>query len=113
MRIFFGSGCRGAEAGWWTAGNLPDPGSQTMQVSIADTNGDGAPDLAYSSDQGIIVTLNGGDGQFSARLGAGLPQDGAYAGCCLHDWDGDGDLDLACTSFQGEGIRFFENRGGE
>ncbi len=80
-----------------------------MQVSVADLNQDDKPDLAFSSQRGIIVVLNRGGGNFSSRLSAGLPEKGSYAGCCLFDWDGDGDLDLACTSFRGEGIRFFEN----
>jgi hypothetical protein len=57
-----------------------------------------------------MVLLNRGSGRFSPRLTAGLPTKGEYSGCCLFDWDGDGDLDLACSSFQGLGIRFFRNQ---
>ena len=80
-----------------------------MQVSIGDINLDGKPDLTFSSESGIHVLLNLGSGDFAPRLKGGLPQKGSYAGCCLFDWDGDGDLDLACSSFQGESLRFFKN----
>jgi hypothetical protein len=110
MRLFFGNGCEGPESTWWTEGRISERGSQTMQVSVADLNQDGKPDLVFSSQRGIIAVLNRGGGSFSSRLSGGLPERGSYAGCCLSDWDGDGDLDLACTSFRGEGIRFFENR---
>ena len=81
-----------------------------MQVSVGDLNRDGKLDLAFSSQRGIIAVVNRGGGDFSSRLSVGLAEKGSYAGCCLFDWDRDGDLDLVCTSFRGEGIHFFENR---
>jgi FG-GAP-like repeat len=115
LRLFLGNGCRGEESTWWKESRLAEHGSQTMQVSVGDLDRDGKPDLAFSSSRGIIAVLNQGQGVFSPRLKAGLPESGNSAGCCLFDWDKDGDLDLACTKFQGEGengggIRFFENR---
>ncbi len=115
LRLFLGNGCRGAESTWWKENRLADHGSQTMQVSVGDLDLDGKPDLAFSSNRGIIAVLNQGKGVFSPRLKVGLPDSGSYAGCCLFDWDGDRDLDLVCTRFQGEGgseggIRFFENQ---
>jgi len=110
MRLFLGNGCKGPESGWWTEGRLPTRGSQTMQVSVGDLNLDGKPDLAFSSQRGIVALLNREGNGPSSQILAGLPERGAYAGCCLFDWDGDGDPDLACTSFQGQGISFYENR---
>ena len=112
VRIFYGNGCSGPESSWWRQTRPAEHGRQTMQISSGDLNGDGRPDLAFSSNRGIIAILNRGGGNFSSRLSAGLPDRGAYAGCHLFDCEGDGDLDLVCTSFQGKGcIRFFENRG--
>jgi hypothetical protein len=109
MRLFLGNGCQGDEAGWFRPLNLSGRTSQTMMVSIGDINRDGQPDLAFSSETGIHVLLNLGSGNFASRLQAGLPQKGKFAGCCLFDWDNDGDLDLACSSFHGETLRFFKN----
>ena len=111
VRIFYGNGCSGPESSWWRETRPAEHGRQTMQISAGDLNGDGRPDLAFSSNRGIIAVLNRGGGSFSSRLRAGLPERGGYAGCHLFDHEGDGDLDLVCTSFQGKGcIRFFENR---
>jgi len=104
-----GNGCQGPKSGWWKQQPLGARAPQTMQVSLGDLNSDGRPDLAYSSARGIVAVLNQGGGAFSDRLSAGLPDTGRYAGCVLVDWEGDGDLDLVCTSFHGEGIKFFEN----
>jgi len=109
LRLFLGNGCRGDESTWWRPLRLSARGSQTMQVSLGDIDRDGKPDLSFSSESGIHILLNLGSGDFAPRLGAGLPQQGSYAGCCLFDWDGDGDLDLACSSFQGGSLRFFKN----
>jgi hypothetical protein len=109
LRIFLGNGCRGPEATWWRPLNPLDRGRNTLQVSVGDLNQDDKLDLAFSSDSGIFILLNRGAAGFSQRTTSGLPTKGEYAGCCLHDWDGDGDLDLACSSFQGENLRFFRN----
>ena len=109
MRLYRGNGCKGAASGWWRPGAVPDRGSQTMQVSARDLNNDGKPDLAFSSAAGIYVLLGRGTEGFSQRLALGLPDRGEFSGCCLFDWDGDGDLDLACSSLQGLGVRFYRN----
>jgi hypothetical protein len=110
MRLFFGNGCQGPESTWWTEGRIAVRASQTMQVSVGDLNRDDKPDLVFSSQRGVAAVLNRGTGAFSPRLSVGLPEKGNYAGCCLFDWDNDRDLDVVCTGFQGEGIRFFENQ---
>lgn len=110
VRLFAGNGCSGAPSTWWREIPLPAKGSQTMQVSSGDLDGDGAPDLAFSSEGGIFVVRNEGGGRFSKRIAAGLPDTGEFSGCALGDWDGDGDLDLACSSLQGLGLRLFANQ---
>lgn len=110
LRIFTGNGCTGPESTWWQAATLPNQWQQAIQVAAADLNRDGRPDLAFAGDAGIWLFLNAGAGRFPERLAAGLPTRGSFSGCCLHDWDGDGDLDLACASFQGRGIYLYKNR---
>ena len=110
LKIYKGNGCKGPEAKWWRELRVSDKGLRTMMVCVGDVDKDGKSDLAFSSSKGIMVLLNRGSWKFSPRLDAGLPMKGSYSGCCLFDWDGDGDLDLACSSFQGLGIRFYENR---
>lgn len=108
LEAFLGNRCQGAESSWWRRMRMPNS-SQTMQVCVGDINRDGQADIIASSATGILVLLNSGAGAFSVLADTGLPQKGEYSGCCLCDWDGDGDLDVACSSFQGLGIRFFEN----
>jgi len=109
LRLFRGNGCKGAESGWWRTGSVPDRGSQTMQPVVGDLNKDGNPDLVFTSDSGVFALLNHGTQGFSRRVACGLPDKGEYSGCCLFDWDGDGDLDVACSSFQGLGVHFYRN----
>ena len=109
LRLFLGNGCKGSVSNWWKAGSIPDRGSQVMQVTAGDLNSDGKPDLSFSSASGITAFLSRGVKGFSARLSVGLPDRGEFSGCCLFDWDGDGDLDLACSSLQGLGVRFYRN----
>jgi hypothetical protein len=110
IKLFLGSGCQGAESTWWREAPMANRGSQTMQGAVGDVDLDGEPDIVFASASGMIVYLNGGAGRFSKWQGDGLPEKGGYSGCCLHDWDTDGDLDLVCSSLQGLGVRFFENR---
>jgi len=110
IRTFLGNGCRGPDATWWREAAMVNRGSQTMQGAFGDVDLDGKTDIVFASSAGILICLNGGSGQFARWRGEGLPERGEYSGCCLHDWDGDGDLDIACSSLQGLGVRFFENR---
>ena len=110
VRMFLGNGCKGDPGDWWKAGAIPDRGHQTMQVDASDLNRDGRPDLAFSSGAGIFVLLSRAGGGFSQRLSIGLPDSGEFSGCRLFDWDGDGDLDLACASLKGLGVRFYRNK---
>jgi hypothetical protein len=110
VRVFGGNGCKGPDAKWWRPLEPFDRVEGTMMVCAGDIDRDGKDDLAVSSGEGIVVLLRRGPGTYSSRITAGLPTRGEYSGCCLFDWDGDGDLDLACSSLQGAGVRFFKNR---
>lgn len=109
LKIYRGNGCSGSAVTWWQETRQHDRSARTMMVCVGDINRDKKDDLAFSSGRGIMVLLNQGRGRFSPRLTAGIPTRGEYSGCCLFDWDGDGDLDLACSSFQGLGIHFYKN----
>lgn len=112
LRIFMGNGCQGDETTWWKEARLPDSGGATIQPVAADLDRDGDFDLVFTSNRGIYLCLNDGAANFTDRLTLeGLPTEGEYSGCAVVDWDGDGDPDLAISSFQGEGIHFFENTG--
>ncbi len=113
LKLFKGNGCQGDETSWWEDLRLPDSGGNTIQPVAADFDRDGDFDLVFTSDRGIYLCLNDGTGKFADRLTLeGFPTEGEYSGCAAVDWDGDGDLDLAISSFQGEGLRFFENTAG-
>ena len=109
IKLFQGKGCTGAETTWWRPLSIAHSRA-TMQVCTGDINQDGKPDIVSSSASGILVLFNNGAGRFTKQSLTGLPLKGEYSGCCLFDWDNDGDLDIACSSFQGLGIHFYENR---
>lgn len=109
LRLFKGNGCKGPDTTWWTETPLPGYTAQSIQTVSGDLNRDGHPDLVYTSNRGIHVRLHDGKGAFGPRLESpALPDKGEFSGCCVVDWDGDGDLDIAFSSFQGEGIRLIE-----
>lgn len=94
-----------------------DAAGETMDVVIADLDGDGDPDLAFAqSSSGItgnrvLVYLNHGDGTFAAQrvftTGVGPTAIAAF------DADGDGDLDLVTANnrFNEEDVSVLFNDG--
>ncbi|HWS86861.1 MAG TPA: FG-GAP-like repeat-containing protein [Pyrinomonadaceae bacterium] len=90
------------------------PGSSPSRVRSADLNGDGRPDLVFSTGntgggiQGSVL-LNDGAGRFTASafdLGLGVP-----GGFDLADFNGDGRPDVAMTQFSSNYVRVFFNNG--
>jgi Bacterial Ig-like domain (group 3)/FG-GAP-like repeat len=68
-------------------------GSRTVDVAIADVNGDGKPDILEVDFGGAGVLLGNGDGTFQPRVG----YDTGGSTCCslvVADVNGDGKLDL-------------------
>jgi hypothetical protein len=95
---------------------------------LADFNKDGFPDIVYTCGDnadystilkpyhGVYIYLNDGMNNFSQKYF--FPMNGAYK-AMARDFDGDGDLDIACISFfpdfthrPQEGFIYLENRGG-
>ena len=95
---------------------------------LQDFNKDGFPDILYTCGDnadystilkpyhGVYLYLNDGRNNFSQKYF--FPMNGAYK-AMARDFDGDGDLDIACISFfpdftetPEEGFVYLENRGG-
>jgi len=68
------------------------PSDAAMSITVADINGDGKPDLLFSS--GPTILLGNGDGTFKAPA----TYVGNYFSCVYHDMDGDGHLDAVCAN---------------
>ena len=87
------------------SGNFFGPGAETpSNLTIADFNGDGLPDVAVLSSptNSLIVFMNLGNGAFreGKPINAGLVPAAVVAG----DFNGDGHQDLAVVSLEGTGI---------
>jgi hypothetical protein len=80
-------------------------------LSAADFDGDGYPDLVFSTTDGsgtAVVMLNRGDGTFAASTP--YAADGPSA-INTADFDGDGHLDFAAASYPNSLVDVFLNRG--
>ena len=109
LKVYKGNGCSGPENTWWTDAGAPSVGSgNKMQVSIGDINKDGYKDIAVATGAGIGILENDGTATFTKRTPVGLPTSSSWYGCCLFDWDGDNDLDLAACGW-GRGMHFYQN----
>lgn len=112
VMVYFGNGCQGADTTWWTSGtNYPVGADRRMQIAIGDINNDGRKDIAVAtgySGAGIGVLENGGSRTFTSINPSGIPTSGSYFGCCLCDWDTDGDLDMAICGW-GTGVHFYSS----
>ena len=84
-------------------------------IAVADFNGDGNPDVAFtsSSGYGLSVMLGNGDGTFQAAVKYGSTN-AYYVGLLAGDFNGDGQVDLAVlnnstpTVFLGNGDGTFQ-----
>jgi len=101
-----------------------DPRHGTIQVPIADLDGDGRPDfvaLISQEHETAVAFLNIGGGRFRSQVLYAAPHPAfGSSGIELMDLDGDGDLDLLMTNGDTldapllrpyHGIRWLENRG--
>lgn len=83
---------------------LPE-GSRPNAVTIADANGDGAPDLliACTGKAGVCVLLGDGKGKFSAAPGSPFSATTAPHLIATGDFNGDKKLDVIVTSHDSNG----------
>jgi hypothetical protein len=92
LAILLGNG----DGTFTAAPNVPSP-SQVSAVTVADFNGDGIPDLAfsnnYASNNSVVIMLGKGDGTFTA--GTSLPAGSGDNVVIAGDFNGDGKEDLA------------------
>ena len=85
---------------------LPD--SSISVIAAPDVNGDGIPDLVAAADTTVFVLLGRGDGTFLAnpfQISNVLP---AFT---FGDFNGDGKLDIALVSSQGNNIAVYPGKG--
>ena len=110
VKVVVGNGCSGADTTWWTAKTVPSLGSgDKAQLAVGDINMDGNMDIAVAIDGGGAGVLeNDGTATFTKATVTGLPTSGSFYGCCLADFDGDGDLDMALCGW-GSGVHFYGN----
>ena len=89
--------------------------SRGNELSIADFNRDGAPDVATAdgSFQHVWIMTNKGNGTFTEKSMPGEQIFGYLTGNAIDvaDMDGDGRLDLAVSDFQGQDVGVFYGKG--
>src|SRR5437588_3019 len=77
-------------------------GGRAGYTLAADLNGDGRPDIAALSNDGLTVLLNHGDGTFSSPLALSLgPQPDTTNAVAVADFNHDGNPDVVATEWNG------------
>jgi hypothetical protein len=101
--------------GTFSAGAVYQTGAESLNVSIADLNGDGVPDLVVASafNQGIMVLLGNGNGTFADPVFYSTSSFGAAPyDIAIADFNQDGIPDIATVIYQGGIVLFYGNGDG-
>ncbi len=100
----------GDGAGNWAVFNSPTTTGKYRCVESADFNNDGFPDLIATLAPGIRAWIGDGAGGWTLRRN-GLPNNGAYAGLTIADFNEDGNLDIAAGSRGNSGVAVWNGDG--
>jgi hypothetical protein len=99
---------RGNGAGGLLAPALYSTGSFPIAIDFGDLNGDGRLDLATSAFSGDVFRLRLNDGTGAFGPPNDLPATGSASCTVLHDFDGDGDLDVTAIDELADRIYLFK-----
>jgi hypothetical protein len=96
----------GKSGGGYNAGPTPATGTNPRYVVAGDFTGDGKPDLAVSNyGSGTVTVLRGtGTGSFVQEAGSPIAVGGSPFFLAAADFNGDGRLDLAATSYATDSV---------
>jgi hypothetical protein len=84
-------------------------GGSSLNVVVADFNGDGAQDFAVNNDTNVVVYFGDGRGGFGAAETLSLG--GYHQGIATGDFNGDGKPDLAVTNYYEQSVSILLNDG--
>ena len=86
-------------------------GSAASKVAIADLNDDSFNDLIVTTNDGLVVLLNDGKGNFKQPEGSPFPAGNEPADIGLADFNKDGNLDLAIPNHERDEITILFGNG--